>query len=240
MTLVSSIITDAYRESNLVAIVNSPTATEQAEGLRRLNSLILSLMGNEVGLSLRDLLVGGDNDQSSLASTEVPENARLVLDLSEAKSLTLPAYPYDGQRVAVADVGGNLATYNLTLDGNGHTIEGAASLALATSGLDRQWMYRADLGDWVRIGGFVLTDEMPFPVDFDDYFIVKLALRLAPRNSASLASESASILPDMEAKLRARYRRPRAAQDTGVRSLLGQQGGAYGGSVGAFNAGRVV
>lgn len=237
MSLASSIISDAYREANLVAIVDSPTAAEQAEALRRLNSIIFSLMGHEVGLELRDLIIGGTNDQSSAVTTEIPENARLVLNLGAAASYNLPSFPYNGQRVAVSDVAGNLATSSLILEGNGHTIEGAANVTLATNGLDRQWMFRSDTGNWVRIAELILTDEMPFPIDFDDYFITKLALRLAPRNSAPLPDETRIMLADMETKLRARYRRPRRQQDTGVRGLLGQQ---YAGTETGFIFGRYV
>jgi hypothetical protein len=49
VTLASSIISDAYRESNLVPLVGTLTTAEQGEGLRLLNNLVLSVMGNEVG-----------------------------------------------------------------------------------------------------------------------------------------------------------------------------------------------
>jgi len=222
MTLASAIIRDAYRESMLIASVSSPNVNETAEGLDRLNSLILSTIGNEAGQELTDITLGGQFDQSSTVSQFVPENARLTVIQTAARTLDLHPTPYDGQRVAVADAGANLATYNLILDGNGRRIETAASVTLNTSSLSRQWMYRADAGNWVRLTELAASDQMPFPVEFDDYFIVSLALRLNPRHRQALAQESIAALDRAKGQIRARYRKRRPSQDSGALGLLGQ------------------
>lgn len=234
MSLASDIITAAYRESNLVPIVSTPSTAENTEGLRLLNNLILSTIGSEAGQELRDLNIGGEFDQSDFTSNGVPDNARLILNLAAAKTLELDPQPYEGQRIAVADAGNNLTTHNLTLDGNGRRIEAAATLVLATSGMSRQWMYRADTANWVRLTGLIAADEMPFPQDFDDYFIVSLALRLNPRHGRQLAQESIAALDRQRGQIRARYRKPRPRQD-GILGLMGQQGGgAEASGVGRF------
>lgn len=237
MTLASSIITDAYRESNLIAKVGTPDTTETAEALRRLNSILLSVVGNEAGDEMRDLIIGGALDQSSSASPYLPENCRLVLNLSAAAEFDLPAYPYEGQRLALVDAGANLATYNVTLNGNGRRIEGAASLTLSTNGIDRQWLYRGDTANWVRITALVANDTMPFPQDFDDFFITALAMRLNPRHTASLDQQSLAAFDRQRTQLRARYRKPKPSGDPGIRGLMGQSASGGAGGQTAFNAG---
>lgn len=228
MSLASAIITAAYRESNLVPIVSTPSANEITEALGRLNSLILSTVGNEAGGELHDITIGGAYDQSQFLSQWVPDNTRLVLDLASARSFSLHPHPYEGQRLAVADAANNLTSNNLTLSGNGRQIEGASSLVLSTSGTVRQWLYRGDTGNWVRITSLASSDAMPLPEEFDDYFITMLALRLNPRHGAAMSQESMAALTRQRDMIRARYRRPRAKQDLGTLSLLGQSGNTVG------------
>jgi hypothetical protein len=207
MTLVSSIITDAYRETNLVSMTGGPSAAHTTEALSRLNSIIVSTMGFEAGDDLQDLNYGGDYDQSSVINEWVPDNLRLILNLTAATTLQLDPMPYEGQRLAIVDAGSNLNTYNLILDGNGRTIEGAASVTLSTDDTVRQWMYRGDTGNWVPIETLASGDDMPFPEEFDDFFITMLAMRLNPRYGQQLAQESIERLKSTRGRIRARYRR---------------------------------
>src|SRR3990172_3356119 len=105
MTLVSSIISSALRETNLIAIGASPTANESAEALTRLQSLVLSVLGNEQGENLSNLPLGitgidvpsgypwyGDNLPSN---TWVPLNTRLVLNLGSDVTVSLHPPPHD-------------------------------------------------------------------------------------------------------------------------------------------------
>lgn len=238
MTLASDIITRAYRETNLIPLVATPNANQQAEALTLLNGQLLAALGFEAGDDLSDLNIGGQFDQSSICSQWVPENARLVLNLTGALTLELHPQPYDGQRLAIADAGANLATYNLTLNGNGRQVEGVANLVLNVNGDARQWLYRADIANWVKVVTLAATDSMPFPAEFDSFFITRLALRLNPRYGQSLSQESGNELTRAETKLRARYRKPQRVQDKGSLGLLGSRRGAFGLGQADFNAGR--
>jgi hypothetical protein len=221
VTLASVIITRAYREGQSIAIVSSPTLLETTEALALLNTLILSTVGFEAGSELKDLIIGGEFDQSP--TQWLPADVRLILNLASAKSLDLHPYPYEGQRVAISDAGLNLSSNNLTLVGNSRTIEGAASVVLSTDGLSREWMYSG--GNWVKITSLAASDAMPFPEEFDDYFVTKLAMRLNPRNrSEPMSRETAAALTRAETMLKARYRRPRPRQEIGSLGLLGQRG----------------
>lgn len=206
MTLVSTIITDAYRESNIIPLVATPSTNQTTEALRRLNTLILSSVGNEVGDELCEINYGGDFDQTLAIGQWVPDNIRLILDLTATTTLNLDPYPYEGQRLAVNDVAGNLATYNLTLNGNGRLIEGSSSLVLSTNSEARQWLYRSDIGNWVRINELISSDSMPFPIEYDDFFVTTLAVRLNPRYGQSLSQETIQALTRARGQLRSRYR----------------------------------
>lgn len=238
MALASDIIGRALRESNLTPLAGAPSANQQNEALPLLTGQLLASLGFEAGEELSDLNIGGEFDQSSYAAQWVPANARLVLNLNGAKTLKLHPQPYDGMRIAVADAAGNLAANNLTLDGNGRKIEAAATLVLNVNGDTRQWLYRADTANWVKIASLLIGDTMPFPEEFDSFFVTRLAMRLNPRYGQSLSELTAAELNRSESKLRARYRKPRSPSDPGPLGLLGQRRSAFGLNQSDFNAGR--
>jgi hypothetical protein len=68
-------------------------------------------------------------------------------------------------------------------------------------------MYRADTGNWVKIEELEDTDEMPFPVEFDDYFTQMLAVRLNSRYGQAMSADGAMMLRRWRSAIRSRYRR---------------------------------
>lgn len=207
MTLASEIISDAYRETNLIPLGVAPNANQITEALNRLNPIVLSCVGNEAGDELKDLNYGGDNDQSSFIVDWIPDNTRLVFNNSAAVTLDADPEPYEGQRLAFVDNAGNLNTYNVIISGNGRKIEGASSITLSVNSDARQWLYRADTGNWVKINALASGDTMPFPAEYNDYFVIALAVRLNPRYGQSLSSESFETYKRTRSQIRARYRR---------------------------------
>lgn len=242
MTLASEIITRAYRESTLIPLGGTPNTNQVNEALDELNILVKSVVGDEVGDPLTDVLIGGTYDQSNYCDPWVPKDVRLVLNLSGAKTLNLDPNPVNGQRFAVVDIPGNLATYNLTLTGNEHNIEGSSSLVLSTNSLNREWLYRADLGNWIRMSDLLSSSEMPFPEEFDVFFQTSLALRLNPRYGQSLAPETAASLAAYRTMLRSAYNKPKQIPPELVsRKWLVTEGRwyqGYGGSPDFFAQGR--
>lgn len=216
MTTLRQIITDAFRESNVVAVGETPDADQLAEALRRLNAIIKSLYGNEFGeplltvnygsLGLTNVYGQAEDESSVVNSIYVPSNVRLIFNLSAATTLYLNPNPRDGARLAVIDNAGNLATKNATVNANGRLIESATTVVLNTNSLNREWFYRADLGAWTRVTDLVTDDTLPFPEDFDDFFVTLLTMRLNPRYGAETGQEVVSVLQDMKRKFRARYR----------------------------------
>lgn len=214
MTLISEIITDAYRETNLIAAGQTETAAESTEALRLLNRYISALLGNELGAPLETVVFGELNVNPNTVDNElyngierwfVPQNHRLVLNISEPKEVFLFPYPDDGCRFAIADGSDNLSTNTFTVKGSGHTIEDQTQIVLNEDGLNRQWFYREDLANWVRVTQLLATDDLPFPEEFVDMFVIGLAMRLVGRQGKSLVQESLVVYSDLMRKFKARY-----------------------------------
>lgn len=205
MALASDIIRRAYRETNLIPIGQQPTANQSAEALESLNGIILSTIGNEAGVTIEDITIGGDFDESDLITEYVPSNIRLVCHLDDPIEVGLHPKPKEGTRFAIVDSGGNMSTATITINANGRSIEGAADTTCDTDYMARQWMYRADTANWVRISQLLTSDDMPFPAEFDDYFVIMTAMRIDPRFSQALTSETLQTLNRARSQIRARY-----------------------------------
>jgi hypothetical protein len=215
MTLVSSIINDAYRETNINPIGKLPSDAELAEGLRRLQSIVMSVYGNEAGEQLNPFPLGRNEINSPAGypwyQNQLPGDMFIPVDCRIMANLTGPGYlnlhpkPDDGARMALIDVSQNLSVYPLTIYGNGRSIEGDDFQVYSTDGINQQWFYRDDLANWVKVSNLALTDEMPFPFEFDDMFIILLASRINPRYGQSLDPSSVDMLKRSRTQFRARY-----------------------------------
>lgn len=216
MTLVSSIIQDAFRESNIIPLAVAPTTNQGTEALRLYNAILDSLFGSDVGENLQDYPLGNFGRDLSAADyipivstdrgfNQPPINMRLIAVNDAAISIDFSAMPQDGSRYGILDPYGRLAAFPVTLNGNGRTIAGNPTFVANTNGLVREWVYRADLGTWMQSTGVLATNENPFPKDFDDMFVILLALRLNPRYGRSLSDMSQSIFRAARAKFLARY-----------------------------------
>lgn len=216
MATLRQIVTDGYRESGLTAVGATPEADEFDEGLRKLEIIINSLIGNQFSDKLESLSYGNSGlvntyakglDRSDEVDTKyAPSGVRLVFNNAEATTIYLDPNPQDGARFAVIDNSGNFATYNVILSGNGRKIETVASVTLATNSLQREWLYRSDLGSWQRITDLTDSDESPFPTDFDDYLAILLAMRINPRYHEQTSQETMMFMRRYENQFRSRYR----------------------------------
>lgn len=222
MTTVSTIIRDAYRESNLLAIAADPTTAEVEEGLRLLNRLVASVYGNEMGEPLRPLPIGGEGisrpsgfpfyrSAPDWSDWFLPGDARLTLNLSEPVTVYLNPVPEDGQRFAVQDEAGNLSTTSLTVSGNGRKIDGAPEKVFSTDGENSSYVYRADIGEWKVVSPLTETDDFPFPSEFDDYFVIGLAYRLNPRHATVADPQSTQAFARSRRQFQSRYRQHKTA-----------------------------
>lgn len=227
MTTVAEIIEEAFRESSITADLQSATPTQTSQALARLQNVVGSAYGFEVGEPLSDWPIGLEGIQwptdfvwSQIIWERPRINVRLIAASDEAQTVYLPERPYDGSRVALIDPASRLAAAPITLDGNGRTIEGAQTLVNNVDGTTKIWFYRADLGNWTLVTPLAATDTFPFPPEFDDYFITQLAMRLNPRYGRSMTQESLDAHARALALLQARYRQSEnIAVDPALRRL---------------------
>ncbi len=212
MTILADIISDGFRELNLTGLGESPNTAQETEGLRLLNRIYEHVLGGSAGDLLYPWRLGNygvePNDQWDWSTQQYQNpiaNVRLVATNEEPMTVYLFPRASDGARMAIMDPYGRLAAYPLLLDGNGYTIEGAATLALDTNGLNKTWLFRQDLGNWALLSPLLASDESPFPSEYDDYFAILLALRLAPRAGRELAATTQAAYKALEQKFVARY-----------------------------------
>lgn len=250
----SQIIEDAYRESNLIPVGGVPTSNENTEALRRLNALINWLISTACGELIYDWqippaatapLIGQIRNprdpygQDSLTTTYPypPINRRLLTQITQATTVYMPQYPNDGTRIALADTGSDGST--LTLDGNGRKIEDAATVSLdpMTVG-QREWFYRADLANWVRVTDLSISDAQPFPSKYDDFLVMLLAFRISPRYAAEVAEPTAAMMRKSMASFKAQYKQYTPTPTSyDIRSIQTYPGGY--GSLSEFLSGAV-
>lgn len=240
MTFTPAIIKEAYRESNLIAKGTDPDSDQSSEALVLLNRIVTGVYGNDVGDEYFDWPIGQDGVLAAASINWTVNdwqyllpNVRMVAQQTEAQTVYMPPDPPDGARVAIVDPFAKLATYPITMNGNGRTIEGSSTKTLNTDNLASAWFYRADMGDWVLLSELTngAAEVFPFPSEFDSYFITRLAMRLNPRYGRSMSDESVVEMDSTLRRLQARYRqRQIIPADAGVLALtrnwnLGQRQG---------------
>ena len=217
MTLISSIILAAFRESNILPLGRDPTANQGAEALQLYNDLLSSLYGTSEGERFQDWPLGDfDRNPDDLWYRDLcyltdwqlnnpPINMRLIATNTVARTVWFTPRPQDGARYAIADPYGRLAAFPITLQGNGRPIDGAASLVLNVDNTFREWIYRADKAAWLPISPVIATDENPFPDNFNTMFQILLAMRINPRYGRTLDQQSIAALKQNKQDFHNRY-----------------------------------
>lgn len=219
MTTARVLIASAFREGNLIPIGTVPTEAELAEALPRLNRYVRGVFGYEMGEPLMDWPVPQPQRTSPIAanypqapypasldstllpfptssghslriSQNPPVNSRVVWGGENDLRVYFHEQPPNGARMGVVRGPKAQPTAILTLDGNGRFIDGAATQTLTGAFDPREWLYRADLGEWRVVRDMEIDDECPFPPEHDDLWICLLAIRLAPRYSKQIAPET--------------------------------------------------
>jgi hypothetical protein len=215
MATLRKIITDAYRESGIIQKSSLPDADKMQEGLDKLITIIDNMFGYEVGSLYQDINYGDDgvtngysvdsNREVFIDTSYVRPSYRLLVNSTSAKTIFLDPNPYDGARVAVIDVGMNFTTAPITVNADTRKIEGGRTVTLNTDGQSASWFYRADLAEWVTMSPLTLDSSTPFPDQFDDFFAIKLAMRLHPRYLVQSAPETQIFYKEWKGKFKSRY-----------------------------------
>lgn len=213
MTTAQAIIRQAFRESQILDLNVPPTDDEQAEALTLLQGVVsrrirppvltcwlgaVSSIKQQRGVVLRDFT-------SFVPHTALPQDVYLNCIMDNTYSVLLPPSPSDGSRLIVIDVGKNFGTFPLTLVGNGNLVDDGVSITLSTSGVGVNLLYRRDLGQWITVTDLGLSQNIPFPTEFDTLFSIDLALRLNPRYGVSMDEITAQIYQDVKSRFNSRY-----------------------------------
>lgn len=144
-----------------------------------------------------------------------PINTRILCKIDNTgHTIWFPQFPYDGSRMEIVDIG---MTQAVDLSGNGRFIETATNYTFNPGDAPRQWLYRADKANWVEISSdLTLTDELPLPPEFDDFFICGVAIRLTALDRIDPLPATVSAFALAEKKIHQRYYQP------GIMSYGGQ------------------
>lgn len=231
-TTAREIITDAYRENNIIALGTEPNELEFAEGLRRLRNIQASLFGQIIGLFLIDWefpsirrnpedsrfpLHPSDTTVDETIQNAPPQNSRVILPTADQDIVYFAQNPDDGAQMEIVCTGRDLETDPLTVDANSRSIiAGASSTAFQQPQPSiqlsenftgpRRWFYRGDLGTWVEVSKLrSLDDTMFLPEEFDDYFIAALSIRLSGRLSVAVNQDTRILEATKRKKLKNRY-----------------------------------
>lgn len=216
MTLVSDIITDAFRRSNLLALGQVPDINQGTEALRYLNRIVKSVFGNEVGEKLEAFPIGRHNISRPAGypwwnnvpdnNFYFPPNVRAIMNLDGGTHVDLYLHPDPpiGCRFAYnfMDPGSGQSA---TIHGNGRYITGLDTINLDGTVTEAEYLYRDDLANWVQYAPIIATDTFPFPSEFDDFFITALAMVVNPAYGQILDPQSQSVFKRSAQQIRSRY-----------------------------------
>lgn len=212
MTQCADILEQAFYEAGLVMELQHPSPTQMRRGMVTLKGIVEFLCGGSAGEYLNAWPLGnfGRGPQYNyLPSVQVlqrpPLNAQLIATNMNAMTVYLPVNPSDGARFGVNDPFGRLSTVPITLDGNGRTIGGAASVVVNADNLKSVYFYRDDLADWKIVTPLLITDDLPFPEEYDQMFLLMMAMRLNPVYGRTLSGTQNQWLKEFRQQFTARY-----------------------------------
>ena len=222
----------ALRKIRVIGRGANPTSAQQADALTELNAWLNEMLGFGGSLEWKTTYA----DSSLEVDASYPAQ-RILCRHSGALTITLPEGTainpiQDGFRLGVVDVSANAATYNITIARNGWLIAGsAANATLSSNGVNRIYMFRADLGDWRLAADLAIGDSLPFPSEFDLPVALILAHRLGGEYGQRLSEADFNAMRGAKTKIYNRYCTPPLMTPEGAVANIGgvvQQRGVTG------------
>lgn len=191
VTLVSTVVRDAFREAGLIGVGEYPTPNEEADAIRNLQSMILSLPGmvSWTEVEIEAAYTAGENERIRVITTDavtitVPEavaSSRRILWCCNQITLACEGYddraPMDGARVAIAD---------------------------AYSDASAVYYYRADIAQWTPATDLTRDSEMPLNADMDRHLTAMLAATLSP----DVAPSTSALVTEGNLRMQRRFDQP--------------------------------
>lgn len=208
MTTIKEIVTEAFRENNLIQVGDVPDGLEYLEAEKLLTRFIKSIFGSEFGESLKTVSVSSSQET-------LPINSRILINEDSPVAITLSELPQDGEQFAVIDPRGLISS--MVIEAGGGTIEDSTSVTLDDTSSSYQWFFRGDRGNWYKVTDLASDDDSPLPEEFDDLLSLWLSIRISPRMGAQTTQESANIYDMIKKKFTSRYKQ---SEEIGVESGL--------------------
>lgn len=213
MTTLNEICISAFRESQTFDLERVPSDAELNEALARLKNIIELHTRPPVqtvwlGRDRRLVAERGQivRDFTGLQERNpVPADTYVNLLLDQSYEVFLPSSPGDGSVVSFIDVAGTLGAHELTIVGNGNLISGQPSILLDQTGSTTKLMYRRDLAEWRPVGVLEGASQMPYPTEFDDFWIIMLAMRMNPRYGKEISPITLQVFNDVRSRFMSRY-----------------------------------
>mgnify|MGYP006908235510 CR=1 FL=1 len=216
MSTCLDIVTRALVKCRVLGAGRTPKAQDAADGLSALQELVDHLSGYGAAHPWLD-----EYEDGAVTVTRDQPGYRLHAKTSVAAfTITLPECPRDGARFGVIDADATFNTKNLTIDSDGVLFDATLTNAgeptggsrsttvLSTQNLRRSWMYRADLGAWIRISDLTLAGAFPYPAEFDRSWRYMLAVELASDYGVELERPDYITAQHGFSRLAARYVEP--------------------------------
>lgn len=170
-TPVASIISDAYREANIVALGNSPTTNQQAEALARLNRYVKGVYGFELGEPLIDWMIPQPQRTAPVAANYPQAPYPLSTD---ASILPFPlateadpyVYPYPPSNSRIVWGGSTITVWLPEQPENGARIQLVQGSGAGDNGQDGNVLTIDANGRWIGAPGtataqFTFSKESP-------------------------------------------------------------------------------
>lgn len=213
MSTLSQIIQRGFRESQILDIDRQPSTAQENEALVILNGIIKRhtrpstvtiWLGNTTNIKTQRGSILKDftplvNDRA------IPQDTFVNLLVNQSYTVLLPPEPGDGARLSFIDVSGDLASYPLTLNGNGNLVADNETAVLSDANSITSYLYRRDLANWQPVSSLIATSTMPFPEEFDDMFVIELAIRLNPRYGKEISGVTADMYQQIRSRFVGRY-----------------------------------
>lgn len=190
MSTALDIVRRALRSMGALRRGKEPTGADQADGLERLQSLILAMPG---------LIQNGRwCERAKSAAYTAKEGERITV--TGAVTITLPLTVTDCETGCTRPPKDLARVYVLgadaVVDYSGDE-DGAAGL----------WVYSATLGAWARADGLTIDDDMPFGAEDDEGLAAQLAVNMVDEYGGGISARTAALAQNSARSFRARLKK---------------------------------
>jgi len=221
MTQIKDLIQAAYRETNIIPVGASPSSNEETEALFLFNRVFSETVQLIEKNSLPYGVVDDTTKLNDNGNISVLSNRNVQVIKPSNVSLEFPLYPAEGDRIIVEISKAGVAPVSpvTLISGPVWEIDNYSAPITDPSFLGK-WVFVSTKGGWKSLGEFSKNDDFIFPSEFDDFFTLRLAARLAQRNGEALSELAIIEMQRRERDFLKIYRDRRGQQEELPLSLV--------------------